>query len=114
MSFFCHIDIRQLDTSDRNRSDLPIVPDAFEEIEALSESQLCRIFPEYHIVTTTRRDEYDRRYIVKALYPFSSFVALATDVEHAAKQEKCSMKHLHTARDRDRVARHRPFPFIVV
>lgn len=72
---------------DRNRSNVPIVPDAFEKIEALSESQLRRIFPEYHIVTTTRRDEYDGRYIVKALYPFSPFIALTTDVEHAAKQE---------------------------
>jgi hypothetical protein len=73
---------------ERIEADLPIVPDALEKIEALSESQLCRIFPEYHVVTTTRRDKYDRRYIVKALYPFSSFVALATDVEHAAKSEK--------------------------
>lgn len=71
---------------DNHRGDVPIVPNTFKEIETLSESQLCRVFPEYHIVTTTRRDEYNCCNVVKALYPFSPFVALTTDVEHTAKR----------------------------
>lgn len=73
---------------------VPIIPDTFEEIEALSESQLCRIFPEYHIVTTTRGDKYDCRNIIKALYPLSPLIALTTDVEHTAKRKR---KEIYTS-----------------
>lgn len=86
--------LRILKVSDfkgRNRSCVPIVPDTFEEIETLPESQLCRVFPEYHIVTTTRRDEYDRSNVVEALYPFSSLITLTTDVEHTVKTGKYSI-----------------------
>jgi len=65
---------------------VPIVPDTFEKVETLSESQLRRIFPEDHIVTTTRRDEYNCRNVIKTLYPFSSFISLATNVEHTVRE----------------------------
>lgn len=81
----------------KNRSCVPIVPDTFEEIETLPESQLCRIFPEYHIVTTTRRDEYNRRNVVEALYPFSSLITLTTDVEHTVKARESSIKYVTAA-----------------
>lgn len=67
---------------------IPIVPDTFEKVETLSESQFCRIFPEYHIVTTTRRDKYNRRNVIKTLYPFSSLIALASNVEHTVRKER--------------------------
>lgn len=64
---------------------VPIVPNAFEEIEALSEPELRRVLPEHHVVTTTRCYEYDCRYVIETLYPFSPLVPLTTDVEHTAK-----------------------------
>lgn len=85
---------RILKVPDIRQNCVPVVPDTFEEVETLPESQFCRVFPEHHIVTTTRRNEYNRRNVVETLYPFSSFITLATDVEHTARTKKYSIKYL--------------------
>jgi hypothetical protein len=60
----------------------PVVPYGLEEVETFAQPVLGGILPQHHVVRATRRDEDDRRDVIEALDPFSSFVSLATDIEH--------------------------------
>lgn len=69
---------------------LPIVPYVLEQIERLAQTILRGVLSQRQIVAAHGRDEYDRSNVVEALYPLSSLVSLATDVEHTwqEKQDK--------------------------
>jgi hypothetical protein len=74
----------------------PVVPYGLEEVETFAQPVLGGILPQHHVVRATRRDEDDRRDVIEALDPFSSFVSLATDIEHAAKRKKNDKKTVST------------------
>jgi hypothetical protein len=61
---------------------MPIVPYVLEKVERLTQTILRCVLSQRQIVAAHGRDEYDCGNVVEALYPLSSLVSLATDIEH--------------------------------
>lgn len=64
---------------------LPVIPDAFKEVQRLSEAIGCGVFSQNHVITAARRHKNNGCHVIEALDPLSSFIPLASYIKHAAK-----------------------------
>ena len=64
-------------------NNVPICPDAGEQLKRFLDSVLTNVLAEDEVVAAAGRHKDDRRHIVEALNPLAAFISLSSDVKHA-------------------------------